>query len=85
MQQVLAILADHNTDADSTPDTTQPTIRLYGPGMTVEVPTANDELTQAIISVHDETTAWPVLERIGRKTAWRLMDMESGRVMSFAS
>lgn len=85
LASVLATLANFNTSCEAEPDVQQPTVRLYGPGMTMEVPTASDPLTQAIISVHDETTAWPVLERLGRATGWRLMDMESGRVMAFSA
>lgn len=85
LSSVLATLANFNTSSEAEPDFQQPTVRLYGPGMTMELPTAGEALTQAIISVHDETTAWPVLERLGRTTGWRLVDMESGRVMAFAT
>jgi hypothetical protein len=76
-------LGRFNTAGDGSPHAGQPTIRLHGPGMVVELSTANDPATQAMVSVNDEQMAWPVLERMCRGLHYRLMDPESGRVMAF--
>jgi hypothetical protein len=77
-------LARFNTSGDGTPVSGQPTMRLHGPGMVVEMALANDPATQAMISVNDEQMAWPVLERMCKATGFRLMDPDSGRVMAFS-
>ena len=76
-------LGQYNTSTDGTPTAGQPTIRLHGPGMVIEVATANEPATQAMASVNDEQMAWPVLERMCKATGFRLMDPESGRIMAF--
>lgn len=55
------------------------TISLYGPGLVIEVPSAAESVNQLMASVDDEETAWPVLARLCRELAWKLMDPESGR------
>lgn len=85
LKDVRAALAACNTSGDGgVPDSGNPLERLYGPGMSVELATSADPVTQAIVHVNDEPIAWPVLERMCRSRAWRLMDMESGRMMTFA-
>lgn len=88
---VLATLARFNTSDDTAPASSGPTTRLYGPGMTIELSldaasraSTSVQVMQALVSVNDEPFAWPVLEKLGKATGWRLMDMESGRVMAFS-
>jgi hypothetical protein len=88
VREVRAILAAHNTSDDGGGDggggeASGPTQRLYGPGMTIELALSSDPVMQAIASVNDESTAWPVLARLCQSQGWRLMDIESGRVMSW--
>lgn len=53
--------------------------QLHGPGYVLEIPANANPLTQAIVHVHDEDTAWPVLARLCRSLRWKLVDLESGR------
>ncbi|MFO0830803.1 MAG: hypothetical protein U0637_03060 [Phycisphaerales bacterium] len=82
LRSVRQVLAAFNTGPDGSP-TEGATERLYGPGMTIEVSLGTDPVTQAIASVNDEPTAWPVLSRLCQAHHWRLMDIESGRIMSW--
>ena len=52
---------------------------LHGPGYVVEIASGQDEVMQAMVIVHDEDIAWPVLSRLCRATGWRMTDLESGR------
>lgn len=78
--EVEATLSRYNTSRDGSVSRAMGTVVLHGPGMTVEVPTTTDVVTQMIASVHDEDIAWPVLARVCRECEWQMMDMESGRV-----
>jgi hypothetical protein len=84
LRDILTSFARFNTAPDGSTSANQPTLRLHGPGMVIELATAANPVTQAMASVHDESIAWPVLERACKSLGWRLMDMESGRVMAFA-
>ncbi len=83
VREVLDLLARFNTSADGSPSDGQPLIRLYGPGISIEMSTSNDPVVQAMCHITDETIAWGVLERVCRATKWRLMDMETGRLMGW--
>lgn len=72
-------LADFNT----APDGAKPggAVRsLYGPGMIIEVATSQREILQAMVTVSEEETAWPVLSRLCRRLGWKMMDIDSGNV-----
>ena len=83
LSAVREILANCNTGPDGGPAPATGTQRLYGPGMTIEIALGIDPVTQAIASVNDEPTAWPVLSRLCQTHKWRLMDIETGRIMSW--
>ncbi len=73
-------LACFNTAPDGAAPSNSGTEFLYGPGMTVEVPTSMDTVNQAIASISDEDIAMPVLMKMCKQLQWKLMDIESGRV-----
>lgn len=81
-REVRETLARFNTSTDGSSTAGSPLERLYGPGMVVELPTSVEPLTQAIATMNDEDTAFPVLVKLCRETGWRLMDVESGRVLT---
>jgi hypothetical protein len=83
LADVRAALAGYNTSEDGSPPTTYGLLRLFGPGYSIDLATSSDPVTQAITTLTDEDIAWRVLERLCRATRWRLMDMESGRVMQW--
>lgn len=79
-RQFADALACFNTGPDGSAPAATGTEFLYGPGMTVEVPTSTDQVTQAIATVSDEDVALPVLMKMCRKMSWKMMDIESGRM-----
>lgn len=80
--EVREILAGFNTGSDGSPAEGGALERLHGPGMVIEI-AVTDPVTQAIAHVNDEPLAWPVLSKLCQTRHWRLMDMESGRVMNW--
>ncbi len=77
-QEVRALLATYNTARDGSEDSIG-IDRLYGPGFIVEIPTSLDELSQLMVHIDDDETAWPVMQRLCKQTGWAMCDMESGR------
>ncbi len=75
-----AILASFNTGPDGGPVESTGTETYFGPGIAVELASGQNPVTQAIVSLVDEDIAWPVLSRLCKKTGWKMMDMESGRM-----
>jgi hypothetical protein len=77
-KEVLAALAPYNT----APDGGAPgmgTMTLWGPGMTVSVPTTQAQVTQLIAHMTDEEIALPVLMRACKALGWAMTDLETGR------
>lgn len=72
-------LADYNTAPDGS-KSTGPVRSLYGPGMIIEIATAEREIKQALVTVVEEDVAWPVLSRLCRRLGWKMMDIDSGKV-----
>ncbi len=72
-------LADYNTAPDGA-KSTGPIRSLYGPGMIIEVATAERDITQALVTVIEEDVAWPVLSRLCRRLGWKMKDIDSGKV-----
>jgi hypothetical protein len=79
-REVGEMLACFNTAADGAASSNGGTEFLYGPGMTVEIPTSTETVNQAIASISDDEIALPVLMNMCKKLGWKLMDIESGRV-----
>jgi hypothetical protein len=55
---------------------------LWGPGITIQMPMVDrdDPVMQLMVSLNDETIAWPVLERVCRVLKWKMMDPNTGAV-----
>ena len=79
LREVLSAVARFNTAPDGSARPGAPTAILHGPGLVMEVPTAMDEIRQALVTLIDEDIAWPVLTRLCRALSWRMMDPETGR------
>jgi hypothetical protein len=75
-----ACMANYNTAGDGSPPKGLGTEFLYGPGLVIEIATAQDDVKQAIVTLQDEDVAFPVLSRVCKEQGWSLMDMETGRV-----
>lgn len=54
---------------------------LHGPGIIVQLPMIgeDDAVNQLLVTLNDESAAWPVLERLCRMLQWKMMDPQSGR------
>ncbi|MDX2131995.1 MAG: hypothetical protein SFY69_08085 [Planctomycetota bacterium] len=81
VREVRDTLAGFNTSGDGSAPGGMGLERLYGPGMVVEIPTSVEPVTQVIATMNDEETAFPVLMKLCKLTGWRMMDVESGRVL----
>ncbi len=80
--EILHLLAPLNTGPEAVGGTI-----LYGPGITIEMPEGDEPVTQMLLSIVDEEISWGrngVLNRIARRTGWRLQDPMSGRDMPVA-
>ena len=77
--EVLKLLAPYNTAPDGSPAASLGTMTMYGPGMTVLMPTTQKVVSQLIANLTDEEIALPVLMRACKALGWTMMDMESGR------
>ncbi|MBL8877043.1 MAG: hypothetical protein JNM86_14710 [Phycisphaerae bacterium] len=81
VKEVKEILAVYNTAPDGSPRSASlGTEVLHGPGLIIELPINQDEVTQALVTVLDDDIAWPVLSRVCKAVAWKMMDVETGRV-----
>lgn len=72
-------LARFNTAPDGSGGKALGTQRLHGPGFVVDFPDGQPSIQQAMITVAEEDTAWPVLVRICKTLGWKMIDLESGR------
>lgn len=52
---------------------------LFGPGMTLEFPSGQESVTQAMITVQEEEMALPVLMRLCKTLGLSMVDLETGR------
>ncbi|MBX3381349.1 MAG: hypothetical protein KF805_14735 [Phycisphaeraceae bacterium] len=81
ISEVKEVLAHYNTAPDGSPRSASlGTEVLHGPGLIIELPTNQDEVTQALVTVIDDDIAWPVLSRLCKAAGWKMMDVETGRV-----
>ncbi|MEO1583494.1 MAG: hypothetical protein AAFR96_02845 [Planctomycetota bacterium] len=78
-RRVIGTLQPFNVSPDGSEGTALGTTTLHGPGLVVDMPTAAEVLSQLMVTVVEEDTAWPVLARLCRDLGWRMMDPESGR------
>ena len=78
-RRVMRELEPYNTSPDGSKGSALGTTTLFGPGLVVDLPTSAEELTQVMVTVVEEETAWPVLARLCKTLGWKMMDPESGR------
>jgi len=79
LRRVKELLSPFNTAPDGAPTGQTGTHRLYGPGMVIDLPGSQDEVTQALVTMIEEDIAWPVLSRLCKALQWKMVDLESGR------
>jgi len=80
-EEIRETLARSNTAPDGSPRTASlGTEILHGPGLIIELPTNQAEVSQALVTVTDDDIAWPVLSRLCKAAGWKMVDVDSGRV-----
>ena len=79
VRRVIEQVARFNTAPDSSPTGQMGTVRLYGPGMVIDLRANQDEVTQALVTMIEEDIAWPVPTRLCKALRWKMVDLESGR------
>lgn len=79
MRRVIAELARFNTAPDGGGGGGLGTVMLFGPGLVVDLPSSADELTQILVTVTENDTAWPVLSRLCKAMGWKMLDAETGQ------
>lgn len=52
---------------------------LWAPGITIELPPGQDEITQMLMTIVEDEIAWLTIVRIVRHFGWKLLDPSSGR------
>ena len=75
--EILHALAALNTGPESVGGTI-----LFGPGIMIEMPEGDEPVTQMLLSITDDEISWGrdgVLNRLAKRTGWRLQDPLSGR------
>lgn len=80
IREIREKLASFNTASDGAARKALGTELLHGPGIVVELPSSQDQVNQALVTVIEEDIAWPVLMRLCRRLGWALMDPNTGRV-----
>ncbi|MBA4040086.1 MAG: hypothetical protein C0468_07190 [Planctomyces sp.] len=58
-------------------------LRLFGPGMVLEMSATEPQVRQIMVTMTDEGFAFPVLARLCREQRWALMDPETGQRLRF--
>lgn len=78
VRELTSIMARFNIAPDGSPMT--PNV-MYGPGVIAQFPFLgpNDSVQQVLVSLVEDDIAWPVLIRLCKANAWKMMDPESGR------
>jgi hypothetical protein len=80
LNEVSATLGGLNTASDGSSRSAETgTMLMHGPGFVVEIATGVEVVSQAMVTLQDEETAWPVLMRLCTQANWAMMDLETGR------
>ena len=56
---------------------------LYGPGIRLEINMEEDPVTQIVLDIVDDDIAWDVIERMAKAFKWSLLDLETGKSLTF--
>lgn len=52
---------------------------LWGPGITIELPPEQDDVTQMLMTITEDEIAWLTIVRLVRAFGWKLLDPSTGR------
>ncbi len=78
LEEVQKLLTQFNCSGDGSPANSNV---VYGPGVVLQMPMVDrdDPVNQILVSLVEDSVAWPVLTRICRVLGWKMMDPSSGR------
>ncbi|MFI4853434.1 MAG: hypothetical protein ACIAQF_00470 [Phycisphaerales bacterium JB065] len=78
LEEVQKLLLQFNCSGDGSPSGSNV---IYGPGVVLQMPMVDrdDPVNQILVSLSEDSVAWPVLTRICRVLGWKMMDPSSGR------
>lgn len=71
---ILTQLADYNTSPEQDGGDI-----LFGPGIVIQLPPGQDDVTQMILTISEEDIGWLVVQRLAGDLGWRLLDPNTGR------
>ena len=78
--EIREALARFNTAPDGAPrSAASGTEVFHGPGLIIELPSATDTVTQAMVTMTEDEIAFPVLRRLCAMNKWKMVDLETGR------
>lgn len=55
---------------------------LYGPGIRLELPLEQGEVSQILMTITEEEIAWLVIMRFLKEFEWKIVDMNTGRELN---
>jgi hypothetical protein len=70
-------LANYNTAPEREGDDV-----LYGPGIRLELPPDQQDVSQMLMTVTEEEIAWLVIMRLLKDFEWKILDMSTGRELN---
>jgi len=75
--EIIRELANYNTAPEREGDD-----MLYGPGIRLELPPGQDEITQILLTIIEEEIAWLVIMRLAKAFEWKIVDPATGRELN---
>ncbi|MCZ6836202.1 MAG: hypothetical protein O7G85_10545 [Planctomycetota bacterium] len=75
--EILKLLSQFNTAPEFDGDEV-----LYGPGIRIELPPGQDQISQMLMYITEEEIAWLVVMRLARELKWKILDPSTGRELS---
>jgi hypothetical protein len=55
---------------------------LYGPGIRLELPPEQGEVSQVLVTITEEEIAWQVIMRLLKEFEWKIVDTNTGRELN---
>lgn len=55
---------------------------LYGPGIRLELPPDQNDVSQMLLTITEEEIAWLVIMRLAKAFDWKIVDTTSGRELN---
>jgi len=72
--EIISGLSHYNTAPERNGDDT-----LHGPGIRIELPPGQQDISQMLLTVVEEEIAWQTIMRLAKAFRWKLLDTNTGR------